>query len=80
MSEQMALSEYQTELGAAKENLKHLTGGTAEGDASGVVIRERTFRLPRFLPGTETAINVDKAASRAAARKAAAVTDLVIPD
>ena len=55
MSEQMALSEYQTELGAAKENLKHLTGGTAEGDASGVVIRERTFRLPRFLPGTETA-------------------------
>jgi len=36
-----------------------LTGGAAKskstGEASGVIIRERTFKLPRFLPGTESA-------------------------
>jgi hypothetical protein len=59
MSQQLALSQFKTEMDAAQENLDHLTGGAAKaksaGDASGVVIRERTFKLPRFLPGTESA-------------------------
>ena len=36
-----------------------MTGGAAKsksaGDASEAIIRERTFKLPRFLPGTESA-------------------------
>ena len=59
MSEGLALSEYKTEMDAAEENLDQLTGGAGKsksaGDASGEVIRERTFKLPRFLPGTESA-------------------------
>lgn len=59
MSGQSALSQAGTEIAAAQENLDHLTGGTAKskstGDASDVVIRERTFKIARFLPGTESA-------------------------
>ncbi len=59
LSQQLPLSSYQTELNAAQENLNHLTAGSAKstgvGDASNIVIRERTFKLPRFLPGTESA-------------------------
>jgi hypothetical protein len=59
MSEGLALSEYKIEQDAAQENLDHLTGGTAKtnrtGDAADVIIRERTFNLARFLPGTESA-------------------------
>jgi hypothetical protein len=59
LSEGLALSKYQTEINAAQENLDHLTGGAAKskniGDTSDAVIRERTFKLPRFLPGTESA-------------------------
>ena len=44
---------------AAQENLDRLTGGAAKsrstGDASDLIIRERTFKLRRFLPGTENA-------------------------
>lgn len=59
LSGQLALNQYQTEMEAAQENLGHLTGGAAKPkdttDASDEVIRERTFKLPRFLPGTESA-------------------------
>jgi len=59
MSQQLALSQYKTELEATQENLDHLTSGAAKSkniaDASEAVIRERTFKLPRFLPGTESA-------------------------
>jgi tetratricopeptide (TPR) repeat protein/transglutaminase-like putative cysteine protease len=59
MSGQLALSQAGTEIAAAQENLDHLTGGSAKskstGDASDAVIRERTFKIARFLPGTESA-------------------------
>jgi cytochrome c-type biogenesis protein CcmH/NrfG len=60
MSKQLAPEEFATEMAAAKENLAHLTGGSAaksnsKDDGSDLVIRERTFKLPRFLPGTESA-------------------------
>jgi tetratricopeptide (TPR) repeat protein len=59
MSTQLTIGDYGTELAAAQENLDHLTGSAAKSkstaDAVGVVIRERTFKLPRFLPGTESA-------------------------
>lgn len=48
-----------TEMDAAKENLEHLTEGTSKSknttDASDLIIHEREFKLPRFLPGTESA-------------------------
>lgn len=51
--------EAGTEIAAAQENLDHLTGGAPKSksmdDATDAVIRERTFKLPRFLPGTESA-------------------------
>jgi len=59
MSEGLALSQYKTERDAAQENLDHLTGGADKAkssfDAADVVIRERTFKMARFLPGTESA-------------------------
>jgi tetratricopeptide (TPR) repeat protein len=60
MSKQLAPEEFATEMAAAKENLAHLTGGGAaksngKDGGSDLVIRERTFKLPRFLPGTESA-------------------------
>jgi cytochrome c-type biogenesis protein CcmH/NrfG/transglutaminase-like putative cysteine protease len=58
MSEGLPLSEYAGEMEAAQENLKNLAGSatqTKNPDASDLVIRERTFKLPRFLPGTESA-------------------------
>jgi tetratricopeptide (TPR) repeat protein len=59
MSVNLALSQYQTEMDAARENLDHLPGGTSKTqgivEASDIVIRERTFKLPRFLSGTESA-------------------------
>jgi tetratricopeptide (TPR) repeat protein len=59
MSTQTTLDGYGTELAAAQENLDHLIGGAAKSrtsaDASSALIRERTFKLPRFLPGTESA-------------------------
>jgi tetratricopeptide (TPR) repeat protein/transglutaminase-like putative cysteine protease len=58
LSSGVALSQYKTEIDAAQENLNHLTNGTAPKgsiDASDVVIRERTFKMARFLPGTESA-------------------------
>ena len=55
----MALSQASTEMEAAQENLNNLTGKEAKSrgsvDASDEVIREREFKLPRFLPGTESA-------------------------
>lgn len=59
MSEGLALSQYKTEMDAAQENLKHLTGQTTKANVTGeitdVAIRERTYKLARFLPGTESA-------------------------
>ena len=59
MSGQLALGQVGTEIAAAQENLDHLTSGAAKskstGDAPDVVIRERTFKIARFLPGTESA-------------------------
>ena len=56
---QREMSQFQTEMAAAQENLNSLTGKEARSrssvDASGEVIREREFKLPRFLPGTESA-------------------------
>jgi tetratricopeptide (TPR) repeat protein len=59
MTEQRDLSQFQVEMAAAQENLNNLTGKEAKSrssvDASGEVIREREFKLPRFLQGTESA-------------------------
>ena len=59
LSEQLALDEYKTEMDTAQETLKSLTGGSEKSknanEASDIVIRERTFKLPRFLRGTESA-------------------------
>lgn len=59
MSQQVGVNQYKIELDAAQENLDHLTGGKAKPlnavDESSQVIRERTFKVPKFLPGTESA-------------------------
>ena len=59
MSQQLTPGQYQTEIAAAQENLNHLTGHPAKpkstSDESGLIIREREFKLPRFLPGTQSA-------------------------
>jgi tetratricopeptide (TPR) repeat protein len=58
MSQTLSLSEYQVETKAAEENLAHITGGAkspAGPEPSDIVIHERTFNLPRFLLGTESA-------------------------
>ncbi len=59
LSEQLALDEYKTEMDTAQETLKSLTGGSEKSknmnEASDIVVRERTFKLPRFLRGTESA-------------------------
>ena len=53
------LSEYQTELAAAQENLNFLTRSPknfkASIDPSGLSNIQRTIKLPRFLSGTESA-------------------------
>jgi tetratricopeptide (TPR) repeat protein/transglutaminase-like putative cysteine protease len=54
----LGLSQFNIEMDAAKENLNHLIGAAKAKesvDASDEVIREREFKLPRFLPGTESA-------------------------
>jgi tetratricopeptide (TPR) repeat protein len=55
----VSLDQYKTDLDAAQENLKQLTGGSAQsknaGDVSARTNREREFKLPRFLVGTESA-------------------------
>lgn len=59
MSESVTLNDYKSEMDAAQKKLEHLTGSVASSksmtDASDLVIRERTFALPRFLPGSESA-------------------------
>jgi tetratricopeptide (TPR) repeat protein len=59
MSQQLASGQYKTEMNAAQENLDHLTGGAEKSkstrDVSEMVLRESTFKLPRFLSGTESA-------------------------
>jgi tetratricopeptide (TPR) repeat protein/transglutaminase-like putative cysteine protease len=58
LSEQLGLDEYKTELDAAQENLDFLTGKDSKSnavDAADIVVRERIFKLPHFLTGTETA-------------------------
>jgi tetratricopeptide (TPR) repeat protein len=59
MSNQLALGDFTTERDAAQENLDYLTHGTFKSkapiDGADFVVRERTFKLPRFLSGTESA-------------------------
>jgi len=57
LSQQIALDDYKVEAAAAEENLHALTQETKtkNADASNIAIAERTFKLPRFLPGTESA-------------------------
>ena len=60
MSKRLArIPEYQTELAAANENLNFLTHkpktSTTTADTSDTIIHGRTFKLPRFLGGTESA-------------------------
>jgi tetratricopeptide (TPR) repeat protein len=59
MSNRAASSEYVTEMAAAQENLSYLTGKAAKSqpvvDGSSSAIRERTYKLPRLVAGTETA-------------------------
>ncbi len=59
LTQQAASDEAKTETEEMQKLLDHLTGGTAKsksaGDASDSIIRERTFKLPRFMPGTESA-------------------------
>jgi tetratricopeptide (TPR) repeat protein len=54
-----APDEFGIERDAAQENLNHLTGGAAKSkstrDVSDMANREQEFKLPRFLPGTESA-------------------------
>ena len=58
MSKELADEENATEMAAAQENLRHLTGArelNGKQDGSDLVVRELMFKLPRFLPGTESA-------------------------
>jgi tetratricopeptide (TPR) repeat protein/transglutaminase-like putative cysteine protease len=59
LSRQLPLSQYQAEKDAVQENLNHLTKGATQAkgtpDPTDIVIHERTFKLPRFLPGTTSA-------------------------
>jgi tetratricopeptide (TPR) repeat protein len=55
-----SLAEAQTEMASARENLKFMQGGSEKSnkgtmEASDKVTRERTFKMARFLPGTESA-------------------------
>ncbi len=68
-TDRMSLDQYGKEMAAAQENLDYLThapgkpgagksqAATAKntGDASSFVVSEREFKMPRFLPGTESA-------------------------
>ena len=59
MSQQLASGQDKTEMNAAQENLDHLAGGAEKSkstrDVSEMVLHESTFKLPRFLSGTESA-------------------------
>jgi tetratricopeptide (TPR) repeat protein len=59
MSQQLSLADVETEVDHTQRQLAHLVGGTAHPksgqDASDLIIRDRTFKLPRFLSGTESA-------------------------
>jgi len=59
LSTKLSPQDYGTEMAAAQENLNHLTGSAAKSkgsfDTSGLSIAERTFKLARFLRGTESA-------------------------
>jgi len=59
MSGQLPLSQFKTETDEAQKRLDRLTSGAVKskntGDASDMAIHERTFKLARFLPGTESA-------------------------
>jgi tetratricopeptide (TPR) repeat protein len=59
LSQQLTPDQYKTEMEAAQAELNHLPGGAAKPkrgeEASDIVIRERDIKMPRFLPGTESA-------------------------
>ena len=59
MSKQVSAEQFSTELAAANENLNYLTGrpthSTNSFDSSDITIAQRTHKLPRFFPGTESA-------------------------
>jgi len=57
MSHQLGFDQYKAEQDEVQHNLDRLTGKTEQKkdiQATDIVIRERTFKLPRFLPGTES--------------------------
>ncbi len=58
LASNLGLDEYKTETDAAQENLDYLAAGkhtpANTTEAANVVSRERTFKLPRFLQGTES--------------------------
>lgn len=58
-SQQLALSQFRTETDSVQKRLEHLKAGAkvlkTVPDASDISIRERTYKLTRFLPGTESA-------------------------
>jgi len=57
MSESARLDQAGADTAEAQKRLNHLTstGKTNTDGASDTVIQERMFRIPRFLPGTESA-------------------------
>ncbi|MGA7685808.1 MAG: DUF3857 domain-containing protein [Terriglobales bacterium] len=58
LSTQLGLDEYRTELDAAQANLDFLTGKGSKSnavEAADIVLRERTFKLPHFVTGIESA-------------------------
>jgi tetratricopeptide (TPR) repeat protein len=59
LSSQLALSQYKSEMDEAQKQLDRLSNGTAKPKSTPEIAdevgRERTFKLPRFLPGTESA-------------------------
>jgi hypothetical protein len=59
MARGMSLSEADGILSGTEEKLGQLSGGQAKlkgsGEGADLVTRERTFKMTRFLPGTESA-------------------------
>jgi tetratricopeptide (TPR) repeat protein len=59
MSRQVPADHFSAELAAANENLNYLTGRPSHSnnsaDTSDITITQRTYKLPRFLAGTESA-------------------------
>jgi tetratricopeptide (TPR) repeat protein len=59
LSKASIANQVTVEMDETKKRLEHLTSGPEKSnnivDAAGMVVNDRTFKLPRFLPGTESA-------------------------